>query len=79
LQLPVQLELMLPHSEKHLYVLRHRLRARTDRYLHRHIKPFELTITQRLLIITQASVNIREESHNISSTGNGGFLLPGAI
>jgi hypothetical protein len=79
LQLPVHLELMLPHSKKHLDVLRHRIRARTDRYPRRCLKPFELTITQRLIIFTQANGNPPEEVDDMSSTSNGGLLLPGAI
>jgi hypothetical protein len=79
LQLPVHLELMLPYSKRHLDVLRHRIRARTDRYPRRCIKLFELTITQRLIIFTQTNVNPPEEFDDISSTSNGGLLLPGAI
>ena len=79
LQLPVHLELMLPDSEEHFDVLRKRIRTRTDRYFRRRIKLIELTITQRLIIITQANEHLREEIDDISRTGNRRLLPPWAI
>jgi hypothetical protein len=66
----MHLELMLPDGAKHLDVVLHGKRTRTDRYHRRRIKQVELTFNRLHLVKPECMKNRLHQGHYVASTGH---------